>query len=258
MEFALFECFLDDVSFRFEAKNEAGLQGLLEAARNVCSLKAFDFAPINQQGIQSLAKEKPKNLNELACALEKIKPLKLKRELEPFVERRELDEVRASKKKGDETDFAFSYYLFLLKQGVFPTRLPSNNAAKQKPFLRLAVNLGGWKAVKKADAASAEKEEVLACMAGIRASATRKLAEMASPGFSAEEALGVKPKKNFSRIPALLREVGNQSEQGFLKEFLAESVFELSGFPCFVSTQQVSECYPWLKIPKPRGRTPRK
>jgi len=251
---------------KFEAKTDSAPFEAVKDARAICFKKMFDYAPLVLNAIENLVSQKPKTTEDIAAALSTIKPGVLENQLRSCVTTKPLEDE--AKKKGDPVDFAWSYYLFLLFNSVFPQKIVEKGKPS-KNEVRLAADLDGWMVVKKVDLSKAENKEVLAALAGMFNAANRKLAEFSASDFAAFESFVEKTfakypeRKNFTRLPQVLRDataVENQLSQfasgeklQALREFFFLKAFERCGFTPFVSTEQISGIYPELKIPKPRG-----
>jgi hypothetical protein len=239
-EFALCEAL--NLGYSLETTDEKELEQGLRVLRMACDDAAFAKAPINAEAIEKLAAEQANRISSLpdfAAELAKIKPKSLKVRLSPLVTRSEPKFGR--KKKGDEVEFAFSYYLYLLKQRAFPKTAFKENATKGES-LRLAANLNKWRIVRKANLA-AETDESLSRVASLRSATNRKLMQLLD--LNIPEA----GRKSFSNLTKIMELVSGENA-----ELLLDAGFEASGFPPFISIDQVNRIYPHYKVPKPKGR----
>ncbi len=239
-EFALCEAL--NLGYSLETTDEKELEQGLRVLRAACDNAAFAKAPINAEAIEKLAAEQAKRISsqaDFAVELAKIKPKSLKARLSSLVTRSEPKFGR--KKKGDEVEFAFSYYLYLLKRRAFPKAAFKENAAKGNS-LRLAANLNKWRIVRKANL-TVEYDEALSRIASLRESASRKLMQLL--GLDVPEA----GRKSFSNLSKIMELASGENA-----ELLLDAGFEASGFPPFISIDQVNRIYPHYKVPKPKGR----
>lgn len=239
-EFALCEAL--NLGYFLETIDEKELEQGLRVLRVACDDAAFAKAPINTEAIEKLAAEQAGRINsqsDFTVELAKIKPKSLKARLGLLVTRSEPKFGR--KKKGDEIEFAFSYYLYLLKQRAFP-RIKVNANTGKGNTLRLAANLNKWRIVRKANL-TAETDESLSRIASLRSATNRKLMQLLD--LNIPEA----GRKSFSNLTKLMELVSGENA-----ELLLDAGFEASGFPPFISIDQVNRIYPHYKVPKPKGR----
>lgn len=239
-EFALCEAL--NLGYSLETADERELEQGLRVLREACDQAAFAKAPINARAIEKMAAEQAERISSpagLAIELSKLKPKSLKAQLDPLVTRSE--PKLGKKKKGDETEFAVSYYLHLLKQRAFQKPQFKANAPKGKS-LRLIADLNGWRIVRKADL-NAESDEALSRIASLRDAAGRKLMKLR--GVEARE----NNKKSFSNLQKIAESLSGENAESML-----DAEFEASGFPPFISIDQVNRVYPHYKVPKPKGR----
>ncbi|MFA4946282.1 MAG: hypothetical protein WC607_01935 [Candidatus Micrarchaeia archaeon] len=234
--------------YRFEAFDENQLGEGLLALRAVATHQGFERAPIDRKAIEALARTasgKIKTLDDLKACLAGIKPNALKQELAGCVTR--VDDP-LGRKKGDEVDFAFSYYLHLLKQGVYPLRLPPGSQGK-KGLVRLASNLDKWVVIKKINLGAGD-DEAVAGAASMRDAISRKLFKLR--GIAADAWLAQFNRKSFAGLSKVIDSLPERD--GVNGELLLDAGFEANGFPTFISIEQSNGVYPYLKVPKPRGR----
>lgn len=245
---------------------------------------ALDYAPLNHSQIASLASKvgAAKNASELAKLISATKQSVLEAELSklvvlsPATVALDADgggaEIAPKKQKGAPVEFAFSLYFNCLLEKMLPPAVKLATASKAPSEVKLVANFGGWMAVRKVSIERQERKEVVACCATIFESVRKKLPEFfCAQGKEGEYNSVVDSfiskfpeRKSFSRLPEILSaaekeesKIVSLAERGFEKPLLDAfycRVFSQVGFPCFVSTDQVSRIYPDLKIPKPRGR----
>ncbi len=243
---------------------------------------AFDYAPLKHLQIASLAGKagSAKNAGELSKLISSTKQSQLEAELSNLVEVVETRalvgddgvEIAPKKQKGTPVEFAFSLYFNCLLEKMLPPAVKLVPPQKAPLEVRLVANFGGWMAVRKVSIERQERKEVVACCATIFESVRKKLPEFLCAQGKQEEYNSLADsfisqfpeRKSFSRLPEILLQAQKQepaiaalAEKGFEKPLLDAfycRVFAQVGFPCFVSTDQVSRIYPDLKIPKPRGR----
>jgi hypothetical protein len=253
-----------------EIKTSSAPFDVLKPGRAICFKKMFDYAPLDLKTIEKMVLQKPKAIGEIASLLSAIKPGVLEAQLRPSITFKpavQADGVEV-KIKGDPVDFAWSYYLFLLFESVFPQKIASSGKPS-KNEVRFAADYDSWMLVKKVDLAKAERKEVLAALSGMFNAANRKLADFSASDCAAfdsfvEQTFAKYPeRKNFSRLPQVLQDAvaaesrlaqfASGDKLQALREFFFLKAFERCGFPPFITADQISGVYPELKIPKPRG-----
>lgn len=230
----------------------------------------FYYAPIDAARIGVIANPyaaKIRSPSDLPTAVSSVKQSVVGAELEGCVHyKREIDEFGVDKTKGEPLDLGWAYFLRLLCWRAFP------HAARKKPTspILLAANCGGWRIVKKALPGKASDEEVLAALAGMYASLARRAEELAAKDYVAYSAhvgrifSAIPERKSFSRLPDALAAAVQADitpfarDERLLRELLFEKAFARCGFTPYVSAETINGLYPKLKIPKPRGRMPKK
>lgn len=245
---------------------------------------AFEYAPLKHAQIVSLAGKAAgssfKGASDFAKLISSTKHSQLEAGLSALVDvpqkgvagEEDVLLAPAKKEKGSPVEFAFSLYFNCLLEKLFPPTVKFDSFPKPASEIRLAANFGGWMAVRKVNLQAAQKKEVVACSATIFESARKKLPEFLCAQAKQEEYNSLveaflakfPERKSFSRVPEILLAAEKEepalaalAEKGFDKPLLDAfycRVLAQVGFPCFVSTDQVSRIYPDLKIPKPRGR----
>ena len=282
MDFVLFSSAVPNalVEEKLEGKQPPeALALLLLNARNVCWNKMFGYAPLDLGGIEKLAFSygKPKSISDLVSILSSVKPGVLEGQLRPFIKIKmpSVETIKAEglkKPKGDPVDFAFAFFLFCLWRSVFPESVSfAQKGRPSKKEVRFAANQPGWVLVKKVDLGKAEEKEVLLGLAGVFASANKKLADFTVQDAEAFESFvssflnSFPVRKSFVKLSALLGEAlkkeheisafagGDARKLGILEHAFFLRCFEHAGFPPFVSLDAIAGVYPGLKIPKPRG-----
>ena len=236
-----------------------------------CVLGAmFCYAPIDAAGIEAVAKPyaaRIKSPADLPAVVSSMKQSAIADALAPLVKyKREIDEFGVDKTKGEPRELGWAYFLHTLFSRAFP------HDAKKKPTapILLAANCGGWQIVKKALPGKASDEEVLASLVGMYASLARKAEKLAAKDYVAYSAFvgnafsAIPERKSFSRLPEALAIAAQADltqyarDEKLLRELLFEKAFARCGFAPYVSTETINGLYPKLKIPKPRGRMPKK
>ncbi|MFH0835107.1 MAG: hypothetical protein V1881_02090 [Candidatus Micrarchaeota archaeon] len=230
----------------------------------------FYYAPIDAAGIEAVAKPYAARIKapaDLPAVVSAMKQSAIADALSPLVKyKREIDEFGVDKTKGEPLDLGWAYFLRTLCGRAFP------HETKKKPTapILLAANCGGWRIVKKALPGKASDEEVLAALVGMYASLSRKTEEFAAKDCVSYSAFvntvfsAVPERKSFSRLPEALAIAAQADitpyarDEKLLKELLFERAFARCGFAPYVSTETINGLYPKLKIPKPRGRMPKK
>ncbi|VVB67722.1 Uncharacterised protein [Candidatus Norongarragalina meridionalis] len=230
----------------------------------------FYYAPIDAAGIEAMARPyfaQIKSPADLPKVIASLKQGAVAAELGKHVKyKREIDEFGVDKTKGEPLDLGWAYFLRVLCDRAFP------RAAKKKPTspILLAANCGGWQVVKKALPGKATDDEVLAALVGMYASISRKTEELAAKDYVSYSAFmnkvfsAIPERKSFSRLPDALRAAAEADitpfarDEKLLRELLFERAFARCGFTPYVSTETINGLYPKLKIPKPRGRMPKK
>jgi hypothetical protein len=279
--FIQFESPVKGALYSKRVENPSRTQALevLEATRAACAAKMFEFAPLDLNGLRDVAAPFAKSvssLDSLTAVLRSVRPGAVEAAMQKFVLLKaptEEETANGARKHDDALPFAWSFVINELFKKAFP---PAHRFAESKcssPNFLFAADINGWVAVKKVNPAKAEAKEVLACMAGVFASAERKIPSFACSSGNAtefeaafERALtGFPERKNFSKLPAALeaaraaeKEVlacaAGENEKRILREIYYARIFARLGFPPFVSTDALGAVYPELKIPKPRGR----
>ncbi len=282
-EFLLFSADFPDCKFEEKLEGcqlQSGVLSLLESARSVCMRKMFDYAPLEKQGIETLAGSlgAPKTVGEMAGILAALKPGLLEARLKPFVKtpapaQSTANPVDVKKQKADPVEFAFSYFLYSLWKTAAPGGVTAVQAggSPQKRVVRFAASTQSWVVVKKVDLDKAEPKETLFALSGILSSANKKIPEFASSAPAEYDSfvstlLGSFPvRKSFAKLPILLKEAASREAElarfampggralNALKQCFYLSCFGHAGFTPFVSLDTVAGVYPELKIPKPRG-----
>jgi hypothetical protein len=138
------------------------------------------------------------------------------------------------------------------------------------------ANYKGWQAVKKKTVGpSTEQQEMVAILASISDTATRKAFEFGGvdlQGIDAYAAELTKGKRTgYQNLAAILSGLKPGGVKEKLKTFckeekllpIAETYFMRSlllalGYPTSINGEVIAEIYPELKMPKPRGRKPKK
>lgn len=271
MDFILFNASLGGYSYsqRKENPSKEQVACLLADARAVCLAGMFDCAPIRVAEIKQLASQppKPSSLSDVAAYFESVKPSQLEEKLRPLVTMPLKTGEELAKAKGDPVDFAFSAFTHFLLERLKPIQLPQACASPNE--VRLAANYDGWVAIKKCDVAKSEPKEVMASLASIYATVSKKLPEYASTNFQALNSLSdglfknYPERKSYARVPLLLRDVDKILQEaeklftpGFESQaasFLLDAGLERCGFPPFITIDAINGNYPELKIPKPKG-----
>ncbi len=276
MGFLLFQSPLPQAEYysRIDSPTPDQAIALLNHARAIALHKMFEYAPLDLQGVKKLAlQHQAKNISGLVAVLESIKPAQLENMLRPLVTLKPLSEEEAlTKKQGDGIILAYPAFFYYACQKIFSPALPVLSA-ESKPSklsdsqLLLAADYGDWRVVKKTDFSKAEPKEVLATLSSVYEIATQKLVEYAAPAYAdfAQGFLAQYPeRRNYTRLLEILRAA--QAKENELKSFSQNPVIQAllpqiffsqamkqAGYPPFVTREQVSEVYPDIKTPKPRG-----
>ena len=263
-----------DLQVSAEAKppTKETLAKLAQTALATCRKKMFDCAPIESAAIAALALKNSPEVNSipsLAAALSKAKPSAIEGKLLPLCRMPpkpadECDWKKWGEKKKGIMEIAFARYLNALYEKAIPPIAPERGKFAKKE-VRLAANTAGWIAVKKVSL-EATPEEVLACLAGIHATALRKVGEATGALAIVEERLGQFPQRNsFGALAQALSAFDHAGARAALEaacgkhlraaeDFLYCSFMERFGQAPFVTTEAVGRAFPQLKVPKPRGR----
>ena len=273
-EFVLFQAGFPDLQVSAEARPPARetLEKLAETAVAACRRKMFDYAPIDSAAVAALAARNHPGVNSvssLAAALLKTKPSAVEGQLLPLCSMPpkpadECDWKKWEERKKGVMEIAFARYLNALYEKAVPP-LPVEKGKFAKKEARLAANTAGWVAVKKVSLEAAP-EEVLAGLAGIHATALRKMGEASGAAPAADGLLKAFPPRN--SLGALAQALAAFDEKGARsaletacgkhlragEDFLYCSLMERFGHAPFVTTESVGRAFPQLKIPKPRGR----
>ncbi|MCX6767850.1 MAG: hypothetical protein NTY90_03945 [Candidatus Micrarchaeota archaeon] len=275
--FVLFQAGFPDLQVSEEARPAEGeaLEKVLETALAVCRKKMPEYSPADSKAVAALAEKTARehrvnSIASLAAALAKTKPVTLEQQLVPYctIPPQPADESEAKKwvkKRKGIIEIATSCYLgFLYEKALPPTAAPKGGKFAKKE-LRLAANAPQWIVVKKASL-EGPREEVLACLAGIHASALKKIGENTGAAAFADERLGQFPQRN--SLPALAQAMAQVNEgetraalekacgknARAAEDFFYSTLMERFGHAPYVDTESVGRAFPQLKIPKPRGR----
>lgn len=280
----LFHSALAGDSVNIEKRGQMNEGELLAAAGQAAAYareRGFDYAPIDRAGIEALAKSHSKgSLEETSRGLEAAKGLEEK--LSSLVTEKPVPasaEENPAKVEDRAKGFASlarsCFWNSLLAQKALGRERTVKPAARPAAAeVRFAVSQEGWVSVRKAGANSA-REEVLACLAGVRAACSRKAALIASGGN--EEALSaalsntsklLAGRRSLARVAGALPELARTSReqaqklaadpamQALLEAYLFDEALSSAGHAPYPSTEDVGRAYPYLKVQKPRGRAP--
>lgn len=267
-EFVLLSCNFSDLQLHEELRppniTPDKVSNVLKRAFDAARMKVHDFAPIDKQGIRALAEAhsgKIKSAGDLAAVLQQLKPSQLEATLQPYCrEDRKPDRI-IEKKLPPLTDFAVSCYFSGLFEKLHPIRLKPSGKPPQKEF-RFAANYGGWVLVRKVHLDAAERKEVMGCLVATMESTGRKASALPeysqyAPGL--EALLSKYPqRKSFAKLPLALEEAQAaglfQVKDEFFPKYALYGIMAHFGYSPYLTSSQVGEAYPELKIPKPRGR----
>jgi hypothetical protein len=253
---------------------------LLAQATEYSKERAFDYVPINRAKIEELAREYSKgSLEETAQALEKSKGLEEKlaslvtgKQEEKLLQ--ESPQKAADRQKG-LVNFAKScFWNSLLAQMLKRTRACKPTPGAKPAEVRLAASWEGWTVVKKAGSQSTN-EEVLACLAGVYSTCSKKVALLAAGKNETELQQAVQAtgkimagRRSIGRVAEVLPELARASQEAaqklaqepakvkLLQNYLFDAALAGAGHAPYPSTDDLGRAYPSLKVPKPRGRMP--
>ncbi|MFH1106289.1 MAG: hypothetical protein V1787_00175 [Candidatus Micrarchaeota archaeon] len=268
MDFILFECNLEGASAREELKEGFSAQQALQAidnARVAVKRALYNYAPVDLEGIQSLAQQHSagvKDIKSLAAAIASTKPSQLEAMLQPVTKDGRPQEYLALKKCDSAVHVAISCYISQLYEKIYPLP-PVRSAGKPAAEgFKIAASYGKWVLVRKSSQAS-EAKETFAALAATAETLDRKAAEMREGGPESVQRLNAfleaRPsRRSLGKIPKMLEELEStgllDGMPGGLEEYAVAKTLSHCGYAPYCSIELVNGVYPELKIPKPRGR----
>lgn len=258
-ELVSFKAVLGDKQCKFEASppTDSDAAKALVLAMDATRELAFANAPVNVAEISRIA---PKTFSDLTGVSLGDIELRLHSLCDPA-----RDDGTGKKPDATPLDMAVSLYLgVMLDRQLGCKPVAWGKADDAQKVVRFVANYKGWQVVKKVRSDALPKEIVAGC-AGIFSSSKAKAPDFLSPDGKynalADAFLAKYPeRKSFSRLQEMLaasvdvaKQIAALANGNELRKLFYYSLFERAGFPCFVSTGQVSGVWPELKIPKPRG-----
>ncbi|MBI5177255.1 hypothetical protein HY995_04175 [Candidatus Micrarchaeota archaeon] len=276
-DFVTFRAFLPDKSLVLHSDGNGAAQVVAGAMHAALEL-SYEFSPLDAKGIGQWAQKDAQAIrtaSDFASVIRSKKQAALEQQLSQFVSLpsaapdANAESYKAS--KASPVEFAFSCCLNSLADPMFPPRRVAwSGPGGERSEVRLAANISGWMAVKKADAEKAGRREVMAACAGIFESCRRKLphllcgdAKIAEYESALDAFLSKFPeRKSFSRLPEILESADREKIEDKLEAILGSPLarelfyyecFSRAGFTPFIQQETIGLVYPELKIPKPRG-----
>ena len=258
MQFASFQASFPDYAYVNELREPSldAITNLVADARSIAAQKMFDYAPLDLKAIAGIA-PKPKNAQELSHALSELKPSSLEQRLSAFVTETVPDPKDESKlkkalvRRKALSRIALYYYLKTMVDSALPRQLPKTTTKPLKKEVRLAINTSEWTAVKKvATDGSAKNNEITAVLSSIHDTLSRKQAQTDAALEELVNKLG-EPRKSVAALQTTLPIALNAPPE--IKRTAFEIIMAACGYPPYIDTQTISDAWPELKIPKPRG-----
>ena len=240
--------FSNQFEFKSENPDSAELFKQLNNFKHIIGTEMFSFLPFS---FNPIVKGGLKELSELS-----------------FGDFKKLSEVDFSgfgevQKPGLEK-MAFSVVVNCFFTNNFPQDFKASES-KTKDFM-FFIRQANWTVVKKARFDS-PKEDILFTLCGSMETLQAKTAQLSTSKWLEfqNEIQSIEPKRTgFSNISKTLTQLGKinfkqfSEEPSALKEYAFFHLLDKSGFPPFITREEVSMVYPQLKVSKPRGRISKK
>ncbi len=239
---------------KLENPKPAEIATQLQNFSHLISSAVYYYSPVDYEKISAAAAKAPiSHPQDLAITLKSLTPTKILEIVKPFItlqlsQPAEESQVKKWKEKTRALEqIAISAYLHALFVQVFPQNF-KQSGSPSKAEVRLAANMSTWKAVKKVDCKT-ENKEIFASLCAIYHAVHVKMpafAQMPTMAGNASE------RKSYSALVTSLSSLNFPSDatQG---EWLTFATFNAAGFPPVPPAELVGELYPEFKVSKPRG-----
>lgn len=231
----------------------AEIASQLQNFSHLISSAVYYYSPVDYEKIRAFVAKAPiSRPQDLAVLLKSLTPTKILEIVKPFITLQLLQPTDESQvKKWKEKiraleQIAISAYLHALFVQVFPQNF-KQSGSPSKAEVRLAANMSTWKAVKKVDCKT-ENKEIFASLCAIYHAVHVKLpafTPMPAPASGSE-------RKSYSALVTSLSSLQLPSD-ATQAEWLTFATFNAAGFPPIPSAELVGELYPEFKVSKPRG-----
>lgn len=235
--------------------------------------KTLEYAPIDASKVKT---SKVTDVKSLTIQLGALK----QKQLEELTQRAitlklEKPTDESALKKYDERQKALAELagMTLISQmfnSAFPLQLPKSSKPP-KNEVRIAASLADWQIVKKVNLDVAENKEIFSSLVSINAALDAKIPSLLCTNLeeyeqALDKTLSTMPeRRNLTRLQQFLQNENFDSTKTQIAAFTTPpyapvllhhyyaKIFTRCGFNPHVSTELMSQVYPELKIPKPKG-----